>query len=131
MIAKVLSCKRIAQKGSIASNGYRTPQVCMLLGQDSWVEHVDNGIRYVQALVTRSFRGRWNGWEALPNFILIYQLVETFDFTFRHLFPDTRMTSPNACFRQETSPKNFEYLVFIVKVKLWWTSMQVGCETTQ
>nr|XP_022334826.1 tRNA wybutosine-synthesizing protein 2 homolog [Crassostrea virginica] len=42
----VLSCKRIAQKGSIASNGYRTPQVCMLLGQDSWVEHVDNGIRY-------------------------------------------------------------------------------------
>lgn len=75
--------------------------------------------------------GRWNGWEALPIFILIYQLVETFDFTFRHLFPDTRMTSPNACFRQETSPKNFEYLVFIVKVKLWWTSMQVGCETTQ
>ena len=37
------------------------------------------------------------------------------------------MMSPNACFRQETSPKNFEYLVSIVRVKLWWISMQVGC----
>lgn len=94
LIAKVLSCERIAQKGSIASNGYRTPQVCMLLGQDSWVEHVDNGIRYVQALVTRSFRGEgewmggppqfhfnsltcWNVWFYIPSFISRY----TYDVT--------------------------------------------------
>lgn len=47
LIAEVLSCDRLAQKGSIASNGYRTPSVRLLLGQDGWVEHVDNGIRSV------------------------------------------------------------------------------------
>eukprot|EP00105_Crassostrea_gigas_P016243 XP_011433560.1 PREDICTED: tRNA wybutosine-synthesizing protein 2 homolog isoform X2 [Crassostrea gigas] len=46
LISEVLSCDRLAQKGSIASNGYRTPSVRLLLGQDGWVEHVDNGIRY-------------------------------------------------------------------------------------
>lgn len=47
LIAEVLSCDRLAQKGSIASNGYRTPSVRLLLGQDGWVEHMDNGIRSV------------------------------------------------------------------------------------
>lgn len=27
-------------------DGLRTPRVTLLLGQDGWVEHVDNGIRY-------------------------------------------------------------------------------------
>lgn len=46
LIAGVLSCDRLAQKGNIASDGYRTPSVRLLLGRDGWVEHVDNGIRY-------------------------------------------------------------------------------------
>ncbi|XP_048779767.2 tRNA wybutosine-synthesizing protein 2 homolog isoform X4 [Ostrea edulis] len=46
LISKILSCKKLALKGNVISNEYRTPRVSMLLGQDGWVEHVDNGIRY-------------------------------------------------------------------------------------
>ena len=30
----------------VSRDGYRTPQVVLLYGDDGWVEHVDNGIRY-------------------------------------------------------------------------------------
>ncbi|XP_061166905.1 tRNA wybutosine-synthesizing protein 2 homolog [Saccostrea echinata] len=46
LIAKILSCKKLALKGSVVSNGYRTPCVSLLLGENGYVEHVDNGIRY-------------------------------------------------------------------------------------
>ncbi|XP_062613144.1 tRNA wybutosine-synthesizing protein 2 homolog [Saccostrea cucullata] len=46
LITEILSCKKLAQKGSVVSNGYRTPCVSLLLGDNGYVEHVDNGIRY-------------------------------------------------------------------------------------
>ena len=30
----------------VSRDGYRTPQVVLLYGDDGWVEHVDIGIRY-------------------------------------------------------------------------------------
>ncbi|XP_033751812.1 tRNA wybutosine-synthesizing protein 2 homolog isoform X2 [Pecten maximus] len=45
-VATSLGCSRLAQKGTISSNGYRSPQVVLLLGESGWVEHVDNSIRY-------------------------------------------------------------------------------------
>ena len=37
----------MAKRRSVSTNGYRSPQVELLLGDSGWVEHVDNGIRYV------------------------------------------------------------------------------------
>ncbi|NXH87576.1 TYW2 protein, partial [Edolisoma coerulescens] len=34
------------EQGRVMPDGMRTPSVTLLLGQDGWVEHVDNGIRY-------------------------------------------------------------------------------------
>ncbi|KAJ8255134.1 hypothetical protein GJAV_G00201300 [Gymnothorax javanicus] len=45
-VAHGLGCKRLAQIGRISSNGFRTPVVTMLLGEDSIVTHMDNRIRY-------------------------------------------------------------------------------------
>lgn len=36
----------MARRGRVMPDGMRTPSVTLLLGQDGWVEHVDNGIRY-------------------------------------------------------------------------------------
>ncbi|KAM5146575.1 LOW QUALITY PROTEIN: tRNA wybutosine-synthesizing protein 2 homolog [Mantella aurantiaca] len=38
--------KRVAKQGHVQDDGWRSPNVTMLLGDDGWVEHVDNGIRY-------------------------------------------------------------------------------------
>ncbi|KAL3842241.1 hypothetical protein ACJMK2_020277 [Sinanodonta woodiana] len=46
MVASCLKCNRVARKSAISSDGFRTPQVSLLLGEDGWVEHIDNGIRY-------------------------------------------------------------------------------------
>ena len=46
-VAKSLGCSRIAQKFTVAQDGFRSPQVALLLGSDGWVEQVDNGIRYM------------------------------------------------------------------------------------
>ncbi|XP_061786291.1 tRNA wybutosine-synthesizing protein 2 homolog [Nerophis lumbriciformis] len=45
-VAKGLGAKRLARMSGICSDGYRSPKVTMLLGEHSWVEHVDNGITY-------------------------------------------------------------------------------------
>ncbi|XP_074924833.1 tRNA wybutosine-synthesizing protein 2 homolog isoform X2 [Chelonoidis abingdonii] len=45
-VASALDARRIAKQGRISPDGVRSPTVTLLLGQDGWVEHVDNGIRY-------------------------------------------------------------------------------------
>ncbi|KAL4631610.1 hypothetical protein GN956_G15596 [Arapaima gigas] len=45
-VARELGVKRLARIGRVNSDGLRTPRVTMLLGEDSWVTHVDNGIRF-------------------------------------------------------------------------------------
>ncbi|NXF33350.1 TYW2 protein, partial [Nyctibius bracteatus] len=46
MVASALGARRLARRGRVLPDGMRSPSVTLLLGQDSWVEHVDNGIRY-------------------------------------------------------------------------------------
>ncbi|XP_077434352.1 tRNA wybutosine-synthesizing protein 2 homolog [Vanacampus margaritifer] len=45
-VAKCLRAKRLARMNRISSDGFRSPQVTLLLGEQSWVKHVDNGITY-------------------------------------------------------------------------------------
>ncbi|XP_017329489.2 tRNA wybutosine-synthesizing protein 2 homolog [Ictalurus punctatus] len=45
-VAQVLGVKRLAQIKQISQDGWRTPVVTMLLGDNSYVTHVDNHIRY-------------------------------------------------------------------------------------
>ncbi|NWR84740.1 TYW2 protein, partial [Furnarius figulus] len=45
-VASALGAQRVARRGRVLPDGMRTPSVTLLLGQDGWVEHVDNGIRY-------------------------------------------------------------------------------------
>ncbi|NWT16926.1 TYW2 protein, partial [Vireo altiloquus] len=45
-VASALGARRVARRGRVMADGMRTPRVTLLLGQDGWVEHVDNGIRY-------------------------------------------------------------------------------------
>ncbi|KAF0039901.1 hypothetical protein F2P81_008136 [Scophthalmus maximus] len=45
-VAKGLGAKRLAKISRISRDGFRSPVVTMLLGEHSWVKHVDNGIRY-------------------------------------------------------------------------------------
>ncbi|NXN54771.1 TYW2 protein, partial [Rynchops niger] len=45
-VASALGAQRLARRGRVSPDGMRTPNVTLLLGQDGWVEHVDNGIRY-------------------------------------------------------------------------------------
>ncbi|KAF1675416.1 hypothetical protein FQV07_0010378, partial [Pygoscelis papua] len=46
VVASALGARRLARRGRVLPDGMRSPSVTLLLGQDSWVEHVDNGIRY-------------------------------------------------------------------------------------
>ncbi|XP_054070271.1 synaptotagmin-like protein 4 isoform X6 [Rissa tridactyla] len=45
-VASALGAQRLARRGRVLPDGMRSPNVTLLLGQDGWVEHVDNGIRY-------------------------------------------------------------------------------------
>uniref|UniRef100_UPI00398E8DDC tRNA wybutosine-synthesizing protein 2 homolog isoform X2 n=1 Tax=Pristiophorus japonicus TaxID=55135 RepID=UPI00398E8DDC len=45
-VADALGVKRIAKTGRVSADGFRTPRVTLLLGDDAWVHHIDNGIRY-------------------------------------------------------------------------------------
>uniref|UniRef100_A0A672MWW4 tRNA wybutosine-synthesizing protein 2 homolog n=1 Tax=Sinocyclocheilus grahami TaxID=75366 RepID=A0A672MWW4_SINGR len=45
-VALTLGVKRIAQIQKISQDGYRTPVVTMLLGDSSYIIHIDNHIRY-------------------------------------------------------------------------------------
>ncbi|XP_068180958.1 tRNA wybutosine-synthesizing protein 2 homolog [Antennarius striatus] len=46
VVAKVFGAKRLAKMSQISRNGFRSPAVTMLYGENSWVRHVDNGIVY-------------------------------------------------------------------------------------
>ncbi|NXY78148.1 TYW2 protein, partial [Glareola pratincola] len=46
-VASALGAQRLARRGRVLPDGMRSPSVTLLLGQDGWVEHVDNGIRYM------------------------------------------------------------------------------------
>ncbi|XP_077163991.1 tRNA wybutosine-synthesizing protein 2 homolog isoform X2 [Paroedura picta] len=45
-VADALGAKRLARRGRVQSDAFRSPTVTLLLGEDGWVEQVDNGIRY-------------------------------------------------------------------------------------
>ncbi|XP_070566297.1 tRNA wybutosine-synthesizing protein 2 homolog isoform X2 [Ptychodera flava] len=45
-VAQALNVGRIAKKSRVTEDGFRTPSVQLILGNDGWVEHIDNGIRY-------------------------------------------------------------------------------------
>lgn len=45
-VAKSLGVTRLAKKSAICRDGFRTPKVTMLLGENGWVTHTDNGIKY-------------------------------------------------------------------------------------
>ncbi|XP_022070307.2 tRNA wybutosine-synthesizing protein 2 homolog [Acanthochromis polyacanthus] len=45
-VARGLEAKRLAKMSHISRDGFRSPEVTMLLGEHSWVKHVDNGISY-------------------------------------------------------------------------------------
>ncbi|XP_062855977.1 tRNA wybutosine-synthesizing protein 2 homolog [Trichomycterus rosablanca] len=45
-VAEALGTKRLAQIKKISQDGYRTPVVTMLLGENGYVTHIDNHIRY-------------------------------------------------------------------------------------
>lgn len=44
--AKSLGAVRLAKKSTINNDGFRTPKVSLLLGDNGWVSHIDNGIKY-------------------------------------------------------------------------------------
>ena len=44
-VCKSLQCQRLARKSVVSQDGFRSPQVTLLYGEDGWVEQVDNGIR--------------------------------------------------------------------------------------
>ncbi|XP_071795743.1 tRNA wybutosine-synthesizing protein 2 homolog isoform X2 [Asterias amurensis] len=46
IVASVLGGQRVARKGRVNPDDYRSPRVDLLLGNNGWVEHKDNGIRY-------------------------------------------------------------------------------------
>lgn len=46
-VAASVGCSRLALSGSIVSDAYRSPSAQMLLGSSGWVEHTDNGVKYV------------------------------------------------------------------------------------
>jgi hypothetical protein len=51
LVAQSLNVKRLAKENIIKSDDYRSPNVQMLLGVDSWVSTVNNGIKYAYLVV--------------------------------------------------------------------------------
>lgn len=46
LVAETLGVQRLAKKSAISSDGFRTPNVSLLYGDNGWVTDVDNGIKY-------------------------------------------------------------------------------------
>ena len=46
VVAESLGVTRLAKKSTINNNGFRTPKVSLLLGDNGWVTHIDNGVKY-------------------------------------------------------------------------------------
>lgn len=47
LVAEAMRCKRLALDGRVACGGLRTSTTELVLGDGSWVEHIDNGVKYV------------------------------------------------------------------------------------
>ena len=47
VVAEALKCKRLVIDGRVQDDNFRSPRSKIVLGSDGWVEHVDNGVRYV------------------------------------------------------------------------------------
>jgi len=45
-VASSLGAKRLAKQAANSGNAYRSPEVQVLGGEDGWVTHIDNGIKY-------------------------------------------------------------------------------------
>lgn len=58
-ICSRLECSRLASSDTISSTDFRIPQVKMLKGNDPWVIHIDNRVRY-KFNVTRNMFSRGN-----------------------------------------------------------------------
>ena len=46
-VAQALNCQRVARQAEIETGPKRRSQVEMLLGNDGWVNHLENGVRYL------------------------------------------------------------------------------------
>ncbi|XP_007889462.2 tRNA wybutosine-synthesizing protein 2 homolog [Callorhinchus milii] len=46
VVAAALGVRRVARAGRVSADDFRTPAVTLLLGDNGWVQQVDNGIRY-------------------------------------------------------------------------------------
>lgn len=46
-VARALDCERLARDSRVLPDGYRSSGAELLLGADSWVTHIDNGVTYV------------------------------------------------------------------------------------
>ena len=47
VVASAMKCKRLAIDQNVACNHYRSSRSLLLLGDNGWVEHVDNGVCYI------------------------------------------------------------------------------------
>jgi hypothetical protein len=63
-VADALRCQRVALKGRVAPDGVRHSGARLVLGEDGWVRHVDNGVVYTWD-VTRCMFSRGNITEKL------------------------------------------------------------------
>jgi len=48
VVTEALQCKKLARKRRVLDDDFRRPHIDLLYGADSWVEHVDNGIKYIK-----------------------------------------------------------------------------------
>ncbi|XP_054706976.1 tRNA wybutosine-synthesizing protein 2 homolog [Uloborus diversus] len=46
IVAEALNANRVARKSTIQNDDFRSPRVELLKGEDSWVTHIDNKIKY-------------------------------------------------------------------------------------
>ena len=46
-VAKALKCKRLALDRRVSCDRFRTSGAVLVLGEDGWVEHVENRVRYI------------------------------------------------------------------------------------
>lgn len=44
-LADIFMVKKVGLFGKTKSNGFREPQVKLLLGEDGWTEHTDNHVK--------------------------------------------------------------------------------------
>lgn len=55
IVAESLQCERLGKKRRIEADDYRTPHIELLYGPHGWVEHIDNGVKYITLFYSRYF----------------------------------------------------------------------------